>query len=84
MTDVMAGIKRNAFVVVGRVGMDLFPAPGVATEHADSFTADMGGSSANIAAGIVKLGGTASLVTCVSDDAVGRFCINKLALIPAT
>ena len=78
MTDVMSGIKRNAFVVVGRVGMDLFPAPGVATEHADSFTADMGGSSANIAAGIVKLGGTASLVTCVSDDAVGRFCLNKL------
>lgn len=78
MTDVMAGIKRNAFVVVGRVGMDLFPAPGVAVEDADSLTADMGGSSANIAAGIVKLGGAASLVTCVSDDAVGRFCLNKL------
>lgn len=78
MTDVMACIKRNAFVVVGRVGMDLFPAPGVAVENADSLTADMGGSSANIAAGIVKLGGTASLVTCVSDDAVGRFCRNKL------
>jgi len=39
----------------------------------------MGGSSANIAAGIVKLGGKAALVTCVSDDAVGRFCRNKLA-----
>jgi len=38
----------------------------------------MGGSSANIAAGIVKLGGAASLVTRVSDDAVGRFCVNKL------
>lgn len=78
MTDILAGIKRNAFVVVGRVGMDLFPAPGVATEGADTFTADMGGSSANIAAGIVKLGGSASLVTRVSDDAVGRFCVNKL------
>ncbi|MGJ8628894.1 MAG: 5-dehydro-2-deoxygluconokinase [Sulfitobacter sp.] len=78
MTDILAGIKRNAFVVVGRVGMDLFPAPGVATQDADTFTADMGGSSANIAAGIVKLGGSASLVTRVSDDAVGRFCVNKL------
>ena len=78
MTDILAGIKRNAFVVVGRVGMDLFPAPGVATEGVDTFTADMGGSSANIAAGIVKLGGSASLVTRVSDDAVGRFCVNKL------
>ncbi|SEO08242.1 5-dehydro-2-deoxygluconokinase [Pseudorhodobacter antarcticus] len=76
--DVIAGIAKNRFIVVGRVGMDLFPAPGVATEDAGSFTADMGGSSANIAAGIVKLGGQASLVTRVSDDAVGRFCVNKL------
>ena len=72
------GIRANHFVVVGRVGMDLFPAPGVATEDAESFTADMGGSSANIAAGLVKLGGKAALVTRVSDDAVGRFCVNKL------
>lgn len=77
--DILGGIKKNDFVVVGRVGMDLFPAPGKATENADHFTADMGGSSANIAAGIVKLGGKASLVTRVSDDAVGRFCVNKLA-----
>jgi len=77
--DVIAGIKQNNFIIVGRVGMDLFPAPGVATENADQFSADMGGSSANIAAGIVKLGGKASLVTRVSDDAVGRFCTNKLA-----
>jgi 5-dehydro-2-deoxygluconokinase len=78
MMDLISAIAKNRFVVVGRVGMDLFPAPGVATEDADSFTADMGGSSANIAAGIVKLGGQASLVTRVSDDAVGRFCVNKL------
>jgi len=76
--DVLNGIKANNFVIVGRVGMDLFPAPGEAVETADTFTADMGGSSANIAAGIVKLGGQAALVTRVSDDAVGRFCLNKL------
>lgn len=76
--SVIAGIRKNDFVVVGRVGMDLFPEPGIATENATQFTADMGGSSANIAAGIVKLGGRASLVTRVSDDAVGRFCLNKL------
>lgn len=76
--DVIEGIAKNNFVVVGRVGMDLYPAPGVATADADSFTADMGGSSANIAAGIVKLGGKAALVTRTSDDAVGQFCLNKL------
>lgn len=76
--DLRAGLAKNRFLVVGRVGMDLFPPPGVATETAKQFTADMGGSAANIAAGIVRLGGHASLVTRVSDDAVGRFCQNKL------
>jgi 5-dehydro-2-deoxygluconokinase len=76
--DVFAGIKKNSFVIVGRVGMDLFTAPGGATETAENFIADMGGSSANIAAGLVKLGGKSALVTSVSDDSVGRFCVNKL------
>ncbi|MEP4195292.1 MAG: 5-dehydro-2-deoxygluconokinase [Aliishimia sp.] len=76
--DIFEGIKRNNFVIVGRVGMDLFPSPGEAVEDAATFSGDMGGSSANTGAGIVKLGGQASLVTRVSDDAVGRFCVNKL------
>jgi 5-dehydro-2-deoxygluconokinase len=38
----------------------------------------MGGSSANIAAGLVKLGCKAALVTKVSDDAVGWYCLNQL------
>ncbi len=77
--DVIAGIKRNDFVVVGRVGMDLFPdPPGIDIENATTLNVDMGGSSANIAAGVVKLGGKAALVTCVSDDAVGRACLRML------
>ena len=77
--DVIKGIAGNNFVVVGRVGMDLYPSAGVSIEDVDNLTADMGGSSANIAAGIVKLGGKSALVTSVSDDAVGRFCLKKLA-----
>ena len=76
--DIFDAIKRNSYVVLGRVGMDLFADTGIAIEDATTFNADMGGSSANIAAGIVKLGGQASLVTRVSDDAVGRFCVGKL------
>ncbi len=76
--QVLEGIKKNRFVVVGRVGMDLFTDAGIKAEDVEKLTADMGGSSANIAAGLVKLGGQASLVTSVSDDAVGRFCVNKL------
>lgn len=73
------GIKGNRFAVFGRAGMDLFADPvGTKSVDADTFRADLGGSSANICAGLVKLGGHAALVTSVSDDAVGRFCVNRL------
>jgi 5-dehydro-2-deoxygluconokinase len=74
-----SGIARNSFVVLGRAGMDVFAhPPGVRSEDAEVFHAGLGGSSANIAAGLCKLGGLAALVTSVSDDAVGRFCTNQL------
>jgi 5-dehydro-2-deoxygluconokinase len=38
----------------------------------------LGGSAANIGAGICKLGGKAALVTKVSDDSVGSYCIGQL------
>jgi 5-dehydro-2-deoxygluconokinase len=59
--------------------MDLYAdPPGTRTEDANRFTACLGGSSANIAVAIVQSGCRASLVTCVSDDAVGRFVLNEL------
>ena len=79
MQRVLAGIGQNNFVVVGRAGMDFFPdPPGTKTEEADTFKAGLGGSSANIAVGLVKLGGQAALVTSVSDDSVGRYCVKQL------
>ncbi|MDP7150548.1 MAG: 5-dehydro-2-deoxygluconokinase [Paracoccaceae bacterium] len=73
------GIKGNRFAVFGRAGMDMFATPiGVKSENADTFHADLGGSSANICAGICKLGGHSALITSVSDDAIGRFCVNRL------
>ena len=72
-------LSRNAFVVIGRAGMDFYPdPPGTKSEEATRFVSHLGGSSANIAVAITKHDGQASLVTCVSDDAVGRFCINQL------
>lgn len=79
MSALIEGIKGNRFAVFGRAGMDMFADPiGVKSEDADTFHADLGGSSANICAGLVKLGSQASLVTSVSDDAIGRFCLNRL------
>jgi len=77
--DLLEGIKGNKFVVCGRAGMDMFADPiGTKSEFADTFKSDLGGSSANICVGLSKLGSEASLVTSVSDDAVGRFCVNRL------
>ena len=73
------GIRENNFLIIGRVGIDFFPdPPGCKTEDATTMSVGMGGSSANIAAGIVKLGGQAALVTSVSDESVGRYCLNQL------
>ena len=79
MSALIDGIKGNRFAVLGRAGMDMYATPiGVKSEDADTFHADLGGSSANICAGLVKLGGYASLITSISDDAVGRFCLKRL------
>ncbi|MFN4059011.1 MAG: 5-dehydro-2-deoxygluconokinase [Roseinatronobacter sp.] len=72
-------LKGNKFVIIGRAGMDFYPAPpGTKTAEATHFFACLGGSSANIGVAITKLGGSADLVTCVSDDAIGRFALNQL------
>lgn len=76
---ILNGIKKRDFLVIGRVGMDLCPDPaGTSTRDAETMVVGMGGSSANIAAGLVKLGCKAALVTSVSDDAVGWYCEGQL------
>lgn len=78
MSD-LSKLAENRFLIVGRAGMDLIPdPPGTRTEDADVFHSDLGGSAANIGVAITKHGGSAALVTCVSDDAIGRFAVNKL------
>jgi len=72
-------IASNHFVVIGRAGIDLYPdPPGTRTEDATQFFTCLGGSSANICVAINKQGGSTALVTSVSDDSVGRFCLNQL------
>jgi 5-dehydro-2-deoxygluconokinase len=72
-------IKQNNFLVLGRAGLDLYAdPPGTKAENAGMFSSALGGSAANIAAGITRLGGKASLVSAVSNDAVGRYIVNQL------
>ena len=77
--SLFAKLSRNRFLVIGRGGMDIYPdPPGIRTEDAVRFFAALGGSAANIAVAVTRLGGSTSLVTPVSDDAVGRYVVNQL------
>jgi len=72
-------IQQNNFLIIGRAGIDIYPdPPGTKTENAKHFVTYLGGSSANIGVALTKLGGQCHLLTCVSDDALGRLAINQL------
>lgn len=75
----MARLAMRRFLVIGRAGMDLYAdPPGTRIEEATRFTAALGGSSANIAVALTRAGCEAAMLGCVSDDAVGRFCLAQL------
>jgi 5-dehydro-2-deoxygluconokinase len=75
----MHTLPRNRFLVLGRAGMDLYAdPPGTRIEEAQSLAAHLGGSAANIAVALARQGAAADLLTRVSDDAVGRFCLAQL------
>ncbi len=78
MERLLEGVRQNKFLVIGRAGIDFFTDPGIATEDAERMNVSLGGSAANTAVGICKLGGKAALVTRVSDDNVGRYCVGQL------
>lgn len=80
MSALIDGIRKGNFAVFGRAGMDMFAdPPGTRADEAETFKADLGGSSANICAGLCKLGMQSALITSVSDDNVGRFCTSRLS-----
>lgn len=79
MSNIFNNIKKNNFLVVGRAGLDLFTQAGEAVEDAQKLNVALGGSAANIAVGICKLGGKSQLVTRVSDDSIGSYCLAQLS-----
>ena len=72
-------VRLNRFVVLGRVGMDLYAdPPGTQIEEAVQFITALGGSAGNIAVALARQGAQVSLLSCVADDAVGRYCLRQL------
>ena len=79
LLGILQKIKENNFLIIGRAGVDIYPdPPGTKTELASKFVTYLGGSSANIAVALTKLGGRCKLLTSVSDDALGRLALNQL------
>ena len=76
---ILENIQKNNFLIIGRAGIDIYPdPPGTKTENAKKFVTHLGGSSANIAVALTKLGGKCHLLTCVSNDALGRLAVNSV------
>ncbi|MDA7544678.1 5-dehydro-2-deoxygluconokinase [Alphaproteobacteria bacterium] len=72
-------IQKNNFLLIGRAGVDIYPdPPGTKTENANKYVTYLGGSSANMGVQLTKYGGSCSLLTRVSNDALGKFAINQL------
>jgi len=72
-------IKKNNFLLIGRAGVDIYPdPPGTKTENAKKFVTHLGGSSANMGVELTKFDGCCSLLTKVSNDALGKLVLNQL------
>lgn len=76
----LSRLQGKRFLVLGRAGMDLYPdPPGTRTQDASHFFACLGGSSGNIAAALARQGAQVSMISKLSDDAIGRFTRSELA-----
>ncbi len=73
--------SRNApaVVVLGRVGYDLFAEErDTPLKSVRTFSRYLGGSSANMAVGLARLGLRVEMISCLGDDALSRFLIEYL------
>ncbi len=71
---------RGPFLVLGRVGLDLYAdPPGSKIVDATHFVADLGGSAGNIAVALAKAGAEVGMISGVSSDPVGERTLKKLA-----
>ena len=67
-------------ITIGRVSVDLYGAQvGGRLEDMGAFEKYIGGSPANIAVGVARLGLRAALISRVGDEAMGRFIREELA-----
>ena len=66
-------------ITVGRANVDMYPPQGQTLDTARRYDVFVGGSPANIAAGLAKLGISTGIITRVADDKHGVFITNYLS-----
>ena len=72
--------RRHDLACLGRLAVDLYAQQlGARLEDVSSFAKYLGGSSANIAFGVARLGLRAAMVSRVGDEQMGRFLTETLA-----
>lgn len=66
--------RRLDLLCLGRAGVDLYAEQAdTPLEHVRSFRKSVGGSPANIATALARLGGRSGVISAVSDDGFGRY-----------
>jgi 5-dehydro-2-deoxygluconokinase len=72
-------MSRMDVVILGRIGYDLYSEePHVPLPQVRRFSRYLGGSSANMAVGLSRLGATVGIVSCLGEDSLSRFLIDFL------
>jgi 5-dehydro-2-deoxygluconokinase len=73
-------VARAADVcVLGRIGYDLYALDrGRPLAEVENFTRRLGGSSANIAVGLARLGKSVAMISCVGDNALAEYLLSFL------
>lgn len=66
-------------VILGRIGYDLYSEePGVPLPQVRRFSRYLGGSSANMAVGLARLGARAGMISCLGADSLSEFLVDFL------
>lgn len=68
----------GAAVIMGRIGVDLYPQQEGPLEYVTSFAKSVGGTAANVAVAAARLGISVDLITAVGDDQFGEYLVRAL------
>ncbi|WP_120003007.1 5-dehydro-2-deoxygluconokinase [Nesterenkonia muleiensis] len=70
--------RPDDVLVIGRLGVDIYPQQQGPLEDVETFGKFLGGSAANVSVAAAKYGNRSALISRVGDDPFGRYLIREL------